>query len=74
MTDRDLLSTPIDGFLALVRHRKRLSFTEAAEEMKEAEETIERWSLVLDKKGLIKLVYPENPFDKPFVRAVEARK
>jgi hypothetical protein len=71
----ELLQTSIDSFLGLVRQKRQVGLAEAAAALKETEDTIERWALILDKKGLVKMVYPENPFDKAFVRAPpEAKK
>lgn len=66
----EILKTPIDSFLALVREKKSVQLPEAASALGESEDTVEKWALTLDRKGLLKLIYPENPFDKPVVKAV----
>lgn len=68
---RDLgnVETSIDKFLGLVKEKKKVSLDEAAVALREKQSTIEKWAEILDKKGLVKLVYPENPFDKAYVEA-----
>jgi hypothetical protein len=74
MGESTVLKTSIDSFLDLVKEKKQLTLPDAAEALGASVDIIERWALVLDKKGLVKLVYPENPFDKPVVRAVSERR
>lgn len=64
-------ATQIDAFLSAVKKAGKVTLPEIAGKLGISEETAEHWSLVLERKGLLKLTYPENPFDKPFVRAAE---
>ncbi len=63
-----VMRTSVDAFLELIREKKQVNLAEAAAALKVTQDTVEHWALILDKKGIVKLVYPENPFDKPFVK------
>lgn len=59
--------TEVDRFLALVRERKRIGLKEAAAILKENEAIVEEWATILDRSGIVKLVYPSNPMESPYV-------
>lgn len=59
--------TEVDRFLALVNERKRISLKEAASTLKESETIVEEWATILDRSGLVRLVYPSNPMESPYV-------
>lgn len=59
--------TEVDAFLKLVRARKRVSLREAASALGESEVVVEEWATILDRSGLVKLVYPGNPMESPYV-------
>ena len=64
----ETMETSVDKFLVLVKEKKKLTLEEAATILKEKQSTMEKWAELLDRRGLIKLVYPENPFEKPYVQ------
>lgn len=68
--DALLISTQVDAFLSQIRKEGKISLPKIAEDLGITEEVAEHWALVLEKKSLLKLIYPENPFDKPFVRVL----
>ncbi|MFH0961877.1 MAG: hypothetical protein V1820_04300 [archaeon] len=72
MPDSLSFSTQIDSFLLAVKKEGKMNLPDIAAKLGIPEETAEHWALVLERKGLLKLVYPENPFDKPFVRVLSA--
>lgn len=59
--------TEVDAFLKLVRERKKISLREAASALGESEVVVEEWATILDRSGLVKLVYPGNPMESPYV-------
>lgn len=59
--------TEADDFLRLVKEKKKLSLREAASLLKESEVVVEEWATILDRSGLVKLVYPGNPMESPYV-------
>lgn len=65
--------TEVDRFLALVQERKRISLREAASILKEGEAVVEEWATILDRSSLVRLVYPSNPMESPYVVLREAQ-
>ncbi len=59
--------TEADDFLRLVKEKKKLSLRDAASLLKESEVVVEEWATILDRSGLVKLVYPGNPMESPYV-------
>jgi len=66
--DECMIKTSIDGFLALVNERKRMTVPAAAKALGVKEEIVEDWATVLSRRGMVELVYPENPLEAAFVR------
>ncbi len=59
--------TEVDDFLRLVKEKKKLSLREAASALGESEVVVEEWATILDRSGLVKLIYPGNPMESPYV-------
>jgi flagellar biosynthesis GTPase FlhF len=61
----------IDKIYFYVKNKKQASFTQLSKEFKLPEEKIEQLAVILDKAGLLKLVYPTNPLLPPFLKVKE---
>ncbi len=59
--------TEVDAFLRLVKERKKISLKAAASALGESEVVVEEWATILDRSGLVRLVYPGNPMESPYV-------
>ncbi len=68
------LTTQIDELLEIVGTRKEVSIDEIARKLKQESEKIEDWGRLLEEQGLVELVYPENPFKKPYLRRLHEEK
>lgn len=68
------LTTQIDELLEIVGTKKEVSIDEIASKLKQKSEKIEDWGRLLEEQGLVELVYPENPFKKPYLRRLHEEK
>ncbi len=70
-----MIETKIDKLLSLVNKSKKISLSDAAEKLAVSEEQIEEWAISLSKDNIVKLVYPTNLFEQPYLESVnEIRK
>jgi len=70
-----MIETKIDKLLSLVNKSKKISLSDAAEKLSVSEEQIEEWAISLSKDNIVKLVYPTNLFEQPYLESVnEIRK
>ncbi len=54
----------------MVIERKRVTLTEIGKKLGLGREEVEELSKIMDGQGLLKLVYPSNPFTEPYLEAV----
>ncbi len=66
-TSGDSMQTAIDRFLSLVKEEKKIGLLRAARVLEAKTATVEKWAIILDRRGLIELVYPRNPLQSPYV-------
>lgn len=59
-----------DKMLTMVNEKKRATLTEVAQGLGIDKAGAEELAKILDRQGLIKLVYPANPFMEPYLEAV----
>ena len=59
-----------DKILKLVLDKKRVTLTEAEAKLGLGKAEVEELSKIMDSQGLLRLVYPSNPFTEPYLEAV----
>ncbi len=65
-----MIETKIDKLLSLVNKNKKISISDAAQKLAVDEEQIEEWAISLSNDNLIKLVYPTNLFESPYLQSL----
>lgn len=63
------LRTKADEILQFIREKGEVELKELVQFFGE-DERIERWIRIFEKRGLIKVLYPPNPFSGPVLKAV----
>lgn len=59
-----------DRILRMVIEQKRVTLTEVEKKLGLGKDEVEELSRIMYGQGLLKLVYPSNPFTEPYLEAV----
>ncbi len=62
------ITSIVDEIYSLAKKKGQVTLEQLAEHTGVSEEKIEEWCTILDKEGLIELVYPTNPLAPPFIQ------